>query len=102
MSKIEKKLEALPSQKLKKNFLSEEYPSLYVLILESLNQTDMIEEYMAACKAYQGDLENYSLYIHGYLLLWFRQQRQAGKLSQGMSNHSFTIDMCSQGQKVEG
>ena len=73
MSKIEKKLEALPSQKLKKNFLSEEYPSLYVYILEQLNFTGKIEEYMAVCKAYEDDLENYSLYIHGYLLLWFRK-----------------------------
>ena len=63
--------------------------------------TDKIEQYMAKCKAYENDKENYSLYVHGYLLIWLHQQRQAGKLSKGTSKHLLIINTYSTGQDVE-
>ena len=38
---------------------------------------------MSYCKQFENDHENYSLYIHGYLLHWHHQQRQAGRLKHG-------------------
>ena len=38
---------------------------------------------MSKCMAYENDEENYSLYVHGYWLVWLDQQRKAGKLKQG-------------------
>ena len=40
-----------PTQQ-KMDFLSEEYPSLYIFILEYCNMTERIEEYMNKCKTY--------------------------------------------------
>ena len=40
---------------------------------------------MANCKEFECDPENYTLYIHGYLLIWLHKQRQLGKLSHGKS-----------------
>ena len=67
----------------KKKYLSEAYPSLYILMLEQFKRADKIEQYMAQCKEFENDRIRYSLYIHGYLLPWFDQQRKAGKLKQG-------------------
>ena len=58
---------------------------------------DEINKYMEKCKAYENDVENFSLYIHGFLLIWLRQQREAGKLTKGMSNHSLFKYLYSQG-----
>ena len=59
------------------DFLGEEYPSLHVFILENLKFYSKVEEYMVKCKELenQGIVSNdsvgkYSLYIHGYLLVW--------------------------------
>ena len=38
---------------------------------------------MSACKKLENDYNNYSLYVHGWWLIWLAQQRQAGKLKQG-------------------
>ena len=81
MYTVREKLDAVASNQLKMNLLSREYPSLYVFILESLNMFDKIEEYIAMCKTYEDDPEYYSLYIHGYLLIWHDQQRQSGTLT---------------------
>ena len=56
---------------LKMKYLSQHYPSLYVEVLKHLNKLDKIEQYMAKCKGYENDYKNYSLYVHGYLLIWF-------------------------------
>ena len=49
------------------SYLSEAYPSLYVHILEYLKMSDIIEKYMAKCKAYENEnedyLDKYSMYI---------------------------------------
>ena len=69
-------------------YLSEEYPRLYILILEFFGMTDRIEQYMSKCKAYENDRYKYSLYVHGYLFVWLDQQRKEGKLKQGTWNYS--------------
>ena len=51
-------------------YLREEYPSLYIVVLKSLNMTDKIKDYMKKCKGYEKDPYKYSLYIHGYFLVW--------------------------------
>ena len=81
-------------------FLSENYPSLYICILDFFDKSDEIERYMSQVEEIrknqgiqnksnyslfrkeEGSLtyENYSLYIHCYWLVWLGQQRKAGKL----------------------
>ena len=64
------------------DYLSETYPRLFQLILVHLKMPDKVEEHMAKCKEFENDEDKYSLYIHGYLLAWFENQREAGKLKQ--------------------
>ena len=54
------------------NLLSEEYPSLYVYILQHYNMKDSIQKYMDECKAFENKRDKYSRYIHGYLLIWLQ------------------------------
>ena len=56
--------------KQKMDFLSKEYPSLFIFILESFDMTEKIEMYMNKCKAYEKDPKQYSLYIQGYFNVW--------------------------------
>ena len=72
----------------KMDFLGNEYPSLLIFILESFDKTERIEQYMNKCKAYEEDRYKYSLYVHGYFLVWLDQQRKEGKLKQGTLTHS--------------
>ena len=65
------------------DFLGNEYPSLFIFILESLDMTERIDQYMNMCKGYEEDRYKYSLYVHGYFLVWLDQQRREGKLKQG-------------------
>ena len=67
----------------KMDFLSEEYPNLFIFILESFDMTDRKKLYMDKCKSYEYDPFKYSLYIQGYFNLWLDQQRKDGKLKQG-------------------
>ena len=57
-------------------YISEAYPRLYVLILKHLEMYNKIQEYMKKCKTYFNDAEKYSLYVHGYWLVWLDQQRK--------------------------
>ena len=70
------------------NFLVNEYPSLFIFILKSLDMTERTDQYMNKCKAYEEDCYKYSFYVHGYFLVWLEQQRKEGKLKQGMLDHS--------------
>ena len=63
----------LTNIKKKMDFLSEEYPSLFIFILEFFDMTDKIEQYMNKCKTYEEDPYKYSLYVHGYFLVWLDQ-----------------------------
>ena len=79
MSIVCQKLATRVTPQKKMDFLGEEYPSLHIFILEHLKMHSKIEQYMAMCKKYEVEsslsndaTENYSLYIHGYLLPWFQ------------------------------
>ena len=50
--------------------LSETYPRLFLFILEHFEMADRIEEYMAQCKAFEENPKKYSLYVHGFFLVW--------------------------------
>ena len=73
MSIVESKLETFKSSKQIMDYLSQAYPSLYLYILEHLQMNDEIEQYMAKCKEYENDHEKFSLYVHGYFLVWLDQ-----------------------------
>ena len=64
------------------DYLSEAYPRLFIFILEFFAMNDRIEQYMSKCKAYENDQYKYSLYVHGYFLVWLDQQKKEGKLKQ--------------------
>ena len=74
------------------DYLSVEYPSLYIHMLGSLDKPDKIEQYMAKCKEYEDHRGKFSLYIHGYFLPWLDQQRKAGKLKKGRCVSNMLID----------
>ena len=71
--KVEDKKETLTPLQQKMDYLSEEYPRLFMIILESFDMTDRIEQYMSKCKEYEDDPYRYSLYVHGYFLVWLDQ-----------------------------
>ena len=70
------------------DLLGTEYPSLFIFILESFDKTERIDQYTNKCKAYEQDRYKYSLYLHGYFLVWLDQQRKEGKLKQGTLSDS--------------
>ena len=67
----------------KMDFLGNEFPSLFIFILESFDMTEKIDQYMNKCKACEEDRYKYSVYLHGYFYVWLDQQRKEGKLKQG-------------------
>ena len=70
---VEGKMVKLTPMKQKMHYLSEAYPSLYVFILEFYKMNDRIAPYMTRCKAYENNQNRYSLYVHGYFLVWLDQ-----------------------------
>ena len=80
LNTVESELKSKPDLKQEMAHLSSHYPSLCIHILRYLNKHQMIEKYMSWCKKFENDPKNYSIYIHGYFLVWLDQQRKAGKL----------------------
>ena len=78
------------------DFLSCTYPSLFIFMLEKFEMTDMIEQYMSKCKKHENNPEKFSLYVHGYFLVWLDQQRQQGNLTQGTLKLNFLIALRSE------
>ena len=84
MGKVTSILEIVSDDKERMIYLGQEYPSLYIYILEHLERSSEVDQYMAKCKELEEDeSDKYSLYIHGYWLVWLEKQRQAGCLKQG-------------------
>ena len=65
------------------DILGNEYPSLFIFILESFDMTERIDQYSIKCKACEEDRYKYSVYLHGYFYVWLDQQRKDGKLKAG-------------------
>ena len=78
------------------NYLSQQYPCLYMFMLTFLKKPDQLKEYIENCKSYKDDLKNYSLFIHGYLIPWYDQQRSSGKLKIGKNSSSSLISLAQQ------
>ena len=98
ISKVESKLESFISNEKREvegnqviltpfqqklDYLSKEYPRLFILILQFFDMTDRIDQYMTECKAFKENRYKYSLYVHGYFLVRLDQLRKEGKLKQG-------------------
>ena len=75
MSSVYADLETQLNKQYKMAHLSHHYPSLYIYILRFFNRQDLVDEYMEECKDYEGDEENYNLYLHGYWFPWLDQPR---------------------------
>ena len=76
----------MPLRKVKKrrNLVKKLYPGIYVALLRHFDMTDEAKDFMDSCKLFKyGKCDQYSLYIHGYLLPWHQQQRELGKLTVG-------------------
>ena len=65
------------------DLLRNEYPSLFIFILESFDMTERIDQFAIKCKACEEDRYKYSVYVHGYFYVWLDQQRKDGKLKTG-------------------
>ena len=72
LNTVEKELANKATRKLKMIFLAEEYPSLFVYMLGLYGKKDKIQKYMAKCKTFENNRDKYSIYIHGYLLIWLQ------------------------------
>ena len=70
---VEGKLVNLTPLQRKMDYLSGAYPRLYIFILKFFDMTDRVEQYMTMCKPYEDNHEKYSLYVHGYFLVWLDQ-----------------------------
>ena len=64
------------------------------------NAESEIEAYMAQCKQMRESVENYSLYIHGFLIPEIQKQRDGGKLSKGKSFSILTFQKAKKRSKV--
>ena len=54
----------------KMDYLSGTYPGLYIFILEFFQMKYKKKQYAIMCKSYEEDPYKYSLYVHGYFLVW--------------------------------
>ena len=55
------------------DYFSRFYPSLYIYILEHLEQRDKLKHYIEGCKdLLWDDLFKFSKYVHGYFLPWLK------------------------------
>ena len=70
MNVLQSEIGTKQNQKEMMRYISEAYPSLYIFMLKQFNMSDRLEKYVAQCKEYEDDAEKYSLYIHGYWLVW--------------------------------
>ena len=61
--------------------LKAHYPRLYLFSLEFMDRREEAEEFSKQCLEYRDkDWENYSYYVHGYLLPMLEKLREEGKL----------------------
>ena len=52
-----------------RTLLQQQYPGLYLAALSQLERYAECEEFMAQCKNFKGgNCEDYTLYVHGFLL----------------------------------
>ena len=78
---MEEELKESKSRDEELTILRKKYTCLYVFALRSLGKEDELEDFTNMCKKYKkGKAENYSIYIHGYLLPWLEEQRATGQL----------------------
>ena len=84
MHKFQQRYELLDDKQQRKNFLIKEYPGLYVEALRQSGRKKEMQDFMKVCKSHRYDRgEKFTLYIVGYLVPWFEQERLAGKLTFG-------------------
>ena len=70
----------------KVDYLGNEYPCLCIHLLKQRGMQKRLKQYMDKSFDYQYDCKNYSHYVHGFLLPWLEQLREAGHLTQGKSS----------------
>ena len=63
--------------------ISKFYPGLYIFILQDLQKFTELEIYMNECKKCELDSMNYCFYVHGFLIPWLQQEREATRLEHG-------------------
>ena len=52
-------------------------------MLRYMNREGCINKYMIECRQFDNNPEKYTLYVHGFLLPWFDEQREAKNLQKG-------------------
>ena len=63
------------------------YPGIYVSVLLQLDRPEEAKDFMDGCKLLRyGECDQFSLYVHGYLLPWHQKLRQLDKLTPGKSS----------------
>ena len=70
-------------EKDKINLLWARYPSLHIYVLRALNRHSEVQKYMKECKEDGSYYDEYSFYVHAYLIPFLDQKRAAGELKQG-------------------
>ena len=77
-------LKTVETQAEKKKILRENYPDVYIKSLHVLGKKRELNAYFQYCKKQRDSgYENYSVYVHGYLLPLLRSMRHAGSLKTG-------------------
>ena len=65
-------------------YLMAHFPCLCIHVMKKNGMKRELEKYMEDCKAKEdGEIGQYSLYVHGYWLPWLEMEREAGNLVQG-------------------
>ena len=63
--------------------LQQLYPYHAVFVMKKAGMWKELDQYTERCRGYENDHENYSLYVHVYLPMYFQSLRDAGKLKKG-------------------
>jgi len=70
----------------RKVHLQHHYPGVFIAALKHMDRRDKdkeLQSYSDYCKQQRDSIEEYSLYVYGYLEPWFRELQEAGKLTDG-------------------
>ena len=65
---------------------------MYIFILRKRGFYDDIHKYLEECREHEDKIQTYSFYVHGFLLPWFQEQREAGKIAIGMKSKPLFFD----------
>ena len=70
LDQLEVEISGFKTKRETSTYLSQNYPCLYIFVLNSLDMNDRVHKYMQDCKSFESDSLKYSIYVHGFFIPW--------------------------------